>query len=70
VYSRNPLLRINLDGELSGYAENPDNLIFSLNLGYTGSLKFGSYYLQYVSLSKSFDHASFEILEAITLYCT
>ena len=28
TYSRNPLTRINLDGEPSGYAENPDNCIF------------------------------------------
>jgi hypothetical protein len=27
-YSRTPLLRINWDGEPSGYAENPDNWIF------------------------------------------
>ena len=27
-YSRTPLIRINWDGELSGYAENPDNWIF------------------------------------------
>ena len=28
VYSRTPLIRINWDGELSGYAENPDKWIF------------------------------------------
>jgi hypothetical protein len=27
-YSRTPFIRINLDSELSGYAENPDNWIF------------------------------------------
>jgi len=27
-YSRTPLIRINWDGETSGYAENPDNCIF------------------------------------------
>jgi hypothetical protein len=29
---RAPLIRINWDGELSGYAENPDNWIFSLKI--------------------------------------
>ena len=28
LYSRTPLIRINWDGEQSGYAENPDNWIF------------------------------------------
>jgi len=28
LYSRTPLIRINWDDEPSGYAENPDNLIF------------------------------------------
>jgi len=28
TYSRTPLIRINWDSEPSGYAENPDNLIF------------------------------------------
>jgi len=27
-YSRTPLIRINWDGDPSGYAENPDNWIF------------------------------------------
>jgi hypothetical protein len=27
-YSRTPLIRINWDGEPSGYAENPDDWIF------------------------------------------
>jgi len=40
-------------------------------MGYIVSLQFGCYYLQYVvPASKPFDHARFEILEAITLYCT
>jgi hypothetical protein len=30
LYSRAPLIRINLDGEPSGYAEIPDNWIFLL----------------------------------------
>ena len=38
--------------------------------GYIGSLKFGCYYLQYVPAYKPFDHTSFEVLEAITLYYT
>ena len=42
---------------------------FSLKTGYTGSLKFGCYYLQYVPTSKPYDLALFEVLEAITLYC-
>jgi len=28
LYSRTPLIRINCNGEPSGYAENPDNWIF------------------------------------------
>jgi len=43
-YSRTPLIRINWDDEPSGYAENPDNLIFSLKIGYIDSLKFGCMY--------------------------
>jgi hypothetical protein len=31
---------------------------------------FGGYLLQCVPVSKPFDHAWFEALEAITLYCT
>jgi hypothetical protein len=34
VYSRTPLIRINWDGEPSGYAENTDNWIFLLQVGY------------------------------------
>ena len=30
-------------------------LVFSLKIGYTGSLKFGCYYLQYVPVSKPLD---------------
>jgi hypothetical protein len=37
--SRTLLIRINRDGEPSRYAENPDNWIFSLKMGYIGSLK-------------------------------
>jgi hypothetical protein len=29
-YSRSPFIRINWDGERSGYAENPDNWIYFL----------------------------------------
>jgi len=50
-YSRTPLIRINWDGEPSGYAENPDNWIFLLKIGYFGSIKFGCFYLQYVAAS-------------------
>ena len=34
------------------------------------SLKFDYYYLQYAPASKPFEHAWFEVLEAIKLYCT
>jgi len=57
LYGRTPLIRINWDGEPSGYAENPDNWIFSLKMGDIGSLKFGCYYLRYVPASKPFYHA-------------
>jgi len=40
-----------------------------LKIDYIGRLEFGSYYLQYVPASKPFDHAGFEVLEAITVYC-
>ena len=54
LHSRTLLIRINLDGEPSGHAENPN---FSLKIGYIGSLKFGCYYLPYVPASKPFYHA-------------
>jgi hypothetical protein len=41
-----------------------------MTIGYIGSLQFSCYYLQYVPVSKPFDHAWFEVLEAIILYCT
>ena len=66
-YSRTPLIQINWDGKQSRYAENLD---FFLKIGYTVTLKFGCYYLQYVPVSKPFNHSWFEVLEAITLYCT
>jgi len=40
-----------------------------LKIGYNGSLKFGCYYLQYVPVSKLFEYAWYEVIEAITLYC-
>jgi hypothetical protein len=61
---RTPLIRINWDFEPTGYAENSD---FSLKIGYIGSLNFGCCYSQHVPASKPFDHAWFEVLEAITL---
>jgi hypothetical protein len=39
-YSRTPLIRINLDGEPSGYAENPDNWIFTQLLFQQNALVF------------------------------
>jgi len=49
--------------------KNPYYWGFSLKTGYNGSFNFGCYYLRYVPAYKSFDHAWFEVLEAITLYC-
>jgi len=43
-------------------------LDFSLKMGYIGGLEFGCYYLQYEPASKPFDHARYEVTEAITLY--
>ena len=43
---------------------------FSLKIGYVGSFKFGYYYLEHLPACKPFDHAWFEVLEAITLYCS
>jgi hypothetical protein len=57
IHNRTPLIRINSDGEPSGYAENTDNGIFPLKMGYIGSLQFCCYYLQYVPASKPFYHA-------------
>jgi len=68
-YNRAPIIRINWDCEPSGYAENPENLIF-FKTDYNGSLNFGCYYLQYVPASEPFDHAWLEVLESITLYRT
>jgi len=47
---------------LIGTASHPDMqkmriIGFFFLTGYIGSLKFGCYYLQYVSASKPFDHA-------------
>jgi len=42
MYGRTILIWINWEGEPSGYLD------FSLKIGYIGSLKFGSYCLQYV----------------------
>ena len=47
-YSITPLFRINWDGHPSDMQKIPDNWIFSLKISYTGSLKMGCYYLQYV----------------------
>ena len=55
-YSRTPHIRIHLDGEPSGYAENPNNWIF-FKIGYIDSLQFGCCYLQYVPASEPFEHA-------------
>ena len=43
---------------------------FFLKIGFTVSLNFGLYNLQYVPASKPFDQAWFEVLEPITVYCT
>ena len=42
-HSRSPLIRINWDDAPSGYAENPDNWIFSLKIGYIGSLNWKTF---------------------------
>jgi hypothetical protein len=65
-YSRTALIRINWDDEPFGCAESPDNWIFFLICD-VGSLRFGCYYLQYILASEPFDHAWFEVLEAITM---
>jgi hypothetical protein len=56
-YSSTPLIRTDWDGKHSGYAENLKKIIFSLKIGYIGSVKFGCYYLQYVPARKTPDHA-------------
>jgi len=57
MYNRTPIIRINWDGEPPGYAENTDNLDFSLKIVCICCLQFGCYYLQYVPESQPFDHA-------------
>jgi len=57
THSRTPLIRVNWDGKPSGYAENPDNWIFYLNMCYIDSMEFGCYYLHYVPVSELFYHA-------------
>ena len=64
--SRTPFIRINWDGETSGYAENPDNNI-SLKIGYVSILKFGCNHLHYIPASKLFDHPWFEVLDCTVL---
>jgi len=54
---RTPIIRINWDGLPSGYAENQDNWIFLLKIGYTGSFKFGCYCLQYSDTSANEDNS-------------
>jgi hypothetical protein len=54
IYSGTPLTGIDWYGEISGYAENPDNFFL---IGYIGSLNFGCYCLHYVPASKPFNHA-------------
>jgi len=65
IYSRTQLTWINWDSRPSRYAENVDNYIF-LKIGYIGSSAVTIYSMY---LSKPFDHARFEVLETITLYC-
>jgi hypothetical protein len=38
-----PIIRINWDREPSGYAENPDNWIFSFKIGNIGDLKWETF---------------------------
>jgi len=57
MYSTSTLIWISWVGEPSGYAEYLDNRFFSLKIGYTGSLKFGCYSLQYVPAPEPFDYA-------------
>jgi len=69
--SRTPLIRINL-GEGESYPDIQKIRIirFFFENRVIGSLNFGFYYFQYVFAPKPFDHAGFEVLEAITLSCT
>jgi len=70
-YSRTPIIQINCNGEQSEY----DNIIIRI-IGFFFEYmphwqsEVAFYYLQYVPASKPFDHAWFEVLEAITLYWT
>jgi len=50
-YSRTTMIRINCDGEPTGYEENPDNWIFSWKICYIGSLNFGCCCVRYVPAS-------------------
>ena len=69
-YSRTPIIRINWDGEPSGYAEIPDNWIFSLKIGYFGRLKWKQISTNgcfrpyiYSRANKTFKHNSFYVFD-------
>jgi hypothetical protein len=63
-------MQINWYGEPPEYTENPDDWIFLWKQATVAVGSSGNNYLQYVPASKPFDHAWFEVLEAVTLYCT
>jgi len=68
--SRTPLIRINWDGEPSGYAENPGNWIFLSEWAALAVLSCAvAMYCVYLraNLSTTLD---LEVVETTTLYCT
>jgi len=70
LLSTTPLIRINWDCRPPRYADKSGNWIFLWRCATFGIFNFGCYSLQYVLGSKPFDHSWFEVVEAITLYCT
>ena len=56
IYTVKLLIWIKWDGKPSRYAENQDNWIFLLKIGYIGGLQFSCYYLRNVPAFKPFNH--------------
>jgi len=66
---RTLLFRINWDSKLSGYAENLDKwIVFESRLHWQFEVRLLLFTV--CTASQHFDHAGFEVLVTITLYCT
>jgi hypothetical protein len=68
-YSRTPLIRINWEVKPSEYAECPESWVFLWKWA-TVAVWNSAGTINSCTASRPFDHAWFEVLEAISLYCT